>query len=63
MVIKEITDHKKGYSVKLEQHEHLYIVKYWDKSNDIKSPPVTDLTLALDLMNKLVDKDRKFNYN
>lgn len=63
MVIKEITDNKKGYTVKLEQHKHLYVVRYYDKKDSILSPPVSDLTLALDLFNKLLDKDRKLNCN
>jgi hypothetical protein len=63
MVIKEITNNQKGYTVKLEQHEHLYVVRYYDKKDSILSPPVTDLTLALDLFNKLLDKEDKINYN
>jgi hypothetical protein len=63
MVIKEITNNKKGYCVRLEQHEHLYVVSYRDNRDDVTSPPVTDLTLALDLFNKLLDKEDKINYN
>ncbi len=63
MVIKEITNNEKGYTVKLEQHEHLYLVRYYDKKDSILSPPVSDLTLALDLFTKLLDKEDKINYN
>lgn len=61
MLIKEIT--KRGYCVKLEQHEHLYVVTYGDSTGSYPSIPVSDLTLALDLFNKLLDKNDKINYN
>jgi hypothetical protein len=63
MVIKEIADNKKGYKVKLSQHDHLYVVTYSDRNGDYPSIPVTDLSLALDLFSKLLDKNSRINYN
>lgn len=53
ILIKEITTKK--YTAKIEQHDNLYVVSY----NDRSLPPVSNLTMALYLFEKLIDKEDK----
>lgn len=56
-LVKEIVT--KNYSVKIEQHDDLYVVTYNGKSLH----PVSNLTLALHFFDTLVLKEDRTNNN
>lgn len=57
VLVKEIDNDR--YHIRLEQHADLYVVKYNGKSLN----PFSSLTVALDVFEKLLDKQDKINYN
>lgn len=59
VLIKEISNEKKGYFIRLEQHDCLYVVI----RNGRPLPPVSNLSMALSLFDKLVDKEDKVYNN
>jgi hypothetical protein len=56
--IKEVATSE--YSVKLVQHKHLYEIRYDDMPRGL---PFSNLTIAIDVFEKLLTKPYKINNN